>query len=59
MDADELKACQKLRKQICRKQIWMVRVGSTYVHRIGGRERQDAPRSPDLSNPAKAASVSW
>jgi hypothetical protein len=43
MDADELKACRKLRKRIPDAQIWMVRVGSPYVHRIGGRERQEAP----------------
>ena len=41
--ADELKACHKLRKRIPDAQIWMVRVGYPYVHRIGGRERQDAP----------------
>jgi hypothetical protein len=44
MDADELKACQKLRKRIPDAQIWMVRVGYRTVHRIGGRhERQEAP----------------
>jgi hypothetical protein len=43
IDADELKACHKLRKRLPEAQIWMVRVGSPYVHRIGGRERQDAP----------------
>jgi 23S rRNA maturation mini-RNase III len=40
IDADELKACHKLRKRLPDAQIWMVRVGSPYVHRIGGRERQ-------------------
>ena len=43
VDADELKACRKLRKRIPDAQIWMVRVGYPYVHRIGGRERQEAP----------------
>lgn len=43
IDADELKACRKLRKRIPDAQIWMVRVGSPYVHRIGGRERWDTP----------------
>lgn len=43
MDADELKACRKLRKRIPDTQIWMVRVGYPYVHRIGGRERRGAP----------------
>src|SRR6266404_9225838 len=37
IDADELKACHKLRKRIADAQIWMVRVGSRSVHRIGGR----------------------
>jgi hypothetical protein len=36
VDADELKACRKLRKRVPEAQIWMVRVGSPYVHRIGG-----------------------
>lgn len=35
LDADELKACQKLRKRIPDSQIWMVRVGYRTVHRIG------------------------
>jgi hypothetical protein len=41
--ADELKACDKLRRRIPDAQIWMVRVGHPYVHRIGGRERRLAP----------------
>jgi hypothetical protein len=41
-DADELKACRKLRKRLPDAQIWMVRVGSPYVHRIGG-QRREAP----------------
>jgi hypothetical protein len=43
LDADELRACHELRKRIPDAQIWMVRVGYPYVHRIGGRERQEAP----------------
>jgi hypothetical protein len=43
IDADELKACRKLRKRISDAQIWMVRVGYPYVHRIGGRERRGTP----------------
>lgn len=39
LDADELKACRKLRRRIPDAQIWMVRVGYPYVHRIGGRQR--------------------
>jgi hypothetical protein len=37
LDAHELRACHKLRKRIPDAQIWMVRGGSRYVHRIGGR----------------------
>ena len=44
IDADELKACHKLRKRIPDAQIWMVRVGYRYVHRFGGRdERWETP----------------
>jgi hypothetical protein len=43
VDADELRACRKLRKRIPEAQIWMVRVGFPYVHRIGGGERHAAP----------------
>ena len=38
VDADELRACEKLRKRIPDAQIWMVRVGYRYVHRFGGRD---------------------
>jgi hypothetical protein len=41
LDADELKACRKLRKRIPDAQIWMVRVGFPYVHRIGGGGRHE------------------
>ena len=41
IDADELKAGNKLRKRIPDAQIWMVRVGHRSVHRIGGRERRE------------------
>ena len=40
IDADELKACHKLRKRIPNAQIWMVRVGYRYVHRFGGRDER-------------------
>ena len=40
VDADELKAGNKLRKRIPDAQIWMVRVGSRSVHRIGGPQRR-------------------
>jgi hypothetical protein len=37
IDADELKACDKLRKRLPSAQIWMVRIGYRSVHRFGGR----------------------
>jgi hypothetical protein len=40
IDADELKACRKLRKCVPDAQIWMVRVGYRYVHRFGGRDER-------------------
>jgi hypothetical protein len=40
VDADELKACLKLRKRIPDAQIWMVRVGYRAVHRFGGRDER-------------------
>jgi hypothetical protein len=44
VDADELKACRKLRKRAPDAQIWMVRIGYRSVHRIGGKhERREAP----------------
>jgi len=41
IDADELKAGNRLRARIPEAQIWMVRVGFRSVHRIGGQERRD------------------
>lgn len=41
IDADELKAGNKLRARIPEAQIWMVRVGQRSVHRIGGRQRRE------------------
>ena len=38
IDADELMACDKLDARIPDAQIWLVRVGSPYLHRFGGRE---------------------
>lgn len=44
IDADELKACHKLRRRIPAAQIWMVRIGYRHVHRFGGRdERWESP----------------
>ena len=39
MDEDELEAGAKLRARVPAAQIWIVRVGSRYVHRFGGRRR--------------------
>jgi hypothetical protein len=38
IDEDELDACDKLSARVPHAQIWLVRVGSRYVHRFGGRE---------------------
>ncbi len=35
--ATELAACDRLLSRLPDAQIWMVRVGSRYVHRFGGR----------------------
>jgi hypothetical protein len=43
VDGDELAACDKLRARVPEAQIWLVRVGSHYVHRFGGRERRETP----------------
>ena len=43
LDADELRAGNKLRRRIPGAQIWMVRVGHRSVHRVGGRVRRDTP----------------
>jgi len=37
LDADELTACDKLRARIPDPQIWLVKVGTRYLHRFGGR----------------------
>jgi hypothetical protein len=38
---NELTAGDRLVARLPEAQIWMVRVGSRYVHRFGGRERQE------------------
>ncbi len=38
IDEDELKACDKLSARVPDAQIWLVKVGSRYLHRFGGRE---------------------
>ena len=37
---DELEACDKLNARIPEAQIWLVRVGSRYLHRFGGRDKR-------------------
>ena len=43
VDADEMKAGDKLCARIPEAQIWMVRIGSRYVHRFGGHQRRQTP----------------
>ena len=39
IDVDELGACDRLRARVPDAQIWMVRIGSRYVHRFGAQQR--------------------
>jgi hypothetical protein len=38
IDANELDVADKLRARVPDAQIWLIRVGSRYLHRFGGRE---------------------
>lgn len=40
---EELTPCDRLRARLPEAQIWMVRIGSRYVHRFGGREKRGTP----------------
>ncbi len=40
IDVDELAACDRLSARIPGAQIWLVRIGSRYLHRFGGREKR-------------------
>ena len=40
IDGDELEACDKLTARIPDPQIWLVRIGSHFLHRFGGREKR-------------------
>jgi hypothetical protein len=40
IDDDELTACDRLRARRPESQTWLVRVGSRYTHRFGGRMRR-------------------
>jgi hypothetical protein len=42
IDANELAACDRLNARIPDAQTWMVRVGSRYVHRFGGRKNLES-----------------
>ena len=48
VDVDELQAGDRLRARIPDAQIWMVRIGSRYVHRFGGRDRRAETPRPSL-----------
>jgi hypothetical protein len=39
IDVDELTACEKLSARTPDAQIWLVKVGSRYLHRFGGRKQ--------------------
>ena len=43
IDLDELQACDRLSARLSDAQIWLVRVGSPYLHRFGGREKRETP----------------
>jgi hypothetical protein len=36
---EELEVCDRLRARLPEAQIWLVKVGSRFVHRFGGRRR--------------------
>jgi hypothetical protein len=38
VDPNEIAACDRLRARLPEAQIWLVRIGSAYVHRFGGHE---------------------
>jgi hypothetical protein len=37
---NELQACDRLNARLPNAQIWLVRVGSRYLHRFGGRDER-------------------
>jgi hypothetical protein len=43
IDGDEFTAGKKLRARVPDAQVWIVRIGSRFVHRFGGRERRETP----------------
>jgi hypothetical protein len=38
IEAEELAACDRLRARVPQSQIWLLRAGSPYLHRFGGRD---------------------
>jgi hypothetical protein len=42
VDADEYEALERLCARVPSAQVWMVRIGSRYVHRFGGRQTREA-----------------
>jgi hypothetical protein len=40
IDADELAACDRLSRRVPSAQTWLVRIGSRYLARFGGREER-------------------
>ena len=43
VDVDEMNACDRLRERAPDAQPWLVKIGSPYLHRFGGRARREAP----------------
>lgn len=41
IDAEEMEAGKRLRARVPEAQIWMVRIGSHFVHRFGGGQRRN------------------
>jgi hypothetical protein len=41
LDADELAACDKLSARVPEPQIWLVKVGTHYLHRFGGGAKRE------------------
>jgi hypothetical protein len=40
---EELAACDRLRARAPDAQIWLVKIGSPYLHRFGGRAKRESP----------------
>ncbi len=42
LDADEMSACNRLRERVPDPQIWLIKIGSRYVHRFGGQKPMES-----------------